>query len=74
MTNILNYLDNQINIFRLKNNNYPKVILMKKEIKDKIFEALDNDVVMDLCWKDRKDNYRGILIEIRDIDFLKLEE
>jgi hypothetical protein len=70
---LLEYLDNQLELFRQKNNYYPNLILMSKETKDKIFAELDNYVVLDNCWFDKKDNYRNIPIEIRDIDFLKLE-
>jgi hypothetical protein len=71
--NILNYLDNEIEKFRQKTGDYPNLILMSKDIKVKIFQELELEPVLDNCWKDRQDNYRGIFIEIKDIDFLKLE-
>lgn len=46
---------------------------MNKETKDKLFAELLLEPTLDNCWFDKKDNYRNILIEIRDIDFLKLE-
>ena len=71
---LLGYLDREIEIFRQKNNDYPIKIIMSKETKDNIFTELDNhSPTIDMCWKDKKDNYRGIKIEIRDVDFLKLE-
>jgi hypothetical protein len=66
MTNILTYLDTQIEIFYQKNNNYPLKILMSKETKDKLFAELENDVDISLSWADKKDNYRGIFIEIKE--------
>jgi len=70
---LLDYLDNQIELFRQKNNDYPKLILMSKETKDKLFTELELEPVLNNCWYDKKDNYKNIPIEIRDIDFLKLE-
>jgi len=70
---ILKYLDNQLEIFNRKNNCYPSKIIMNKETKDKLFAELLLEPTLDNCWFDKKDNYRNILIEIRDIDFLKLE-
>jgi hypothetical protein len=68
---ILDYLDREIEIFRQRNNKYPKLILMNKETKDKIFVELDL-IEMNDSWRDNKDNYRGILIEIKLNIFIEL--
>jgi hypothetical protein len=70
---LLGYLDNQIELFRQKNNNYPFKIIMNKETRDKIFTELENDIDISLSWKDKKNNYRGIKIEISNIEQIKLE-
>ena len=77
--NILNYLDNQIEIFRQKNNNYPKIILMSLNSKNKIFESLESELKFlknkkDNSWYNTKDNYRGIPIKIKkDVRFIELK-
>jgi hypothetical protein len=70
--NILNYLDNEIEKFRQANNDYPKLILMSKETKDKLFAELELEPIMDNCWFDTKNNYRGIPIEIKKDIFIEL--
>jgi hypothetical protein len=71
--NLLNYLDQEIELYRQKNNNYPKKIIMSKETKDKLFAELGNDVDISLSWTNKKDNYRGIPVEIKKDIFLELK-
>jgi hypothetical protein len=74
MGTLLGYLDEKLNSYYQKNNLWPGKIIMSKEAKDKIFAELDLTGIKDNnSWYDTKDNYRGISIEIKDIDFLKLE-
>jgi hypothetical protein len=70
--NILALLDKQIEGFLQSKGDYPSKLLMKKETKDKLFAELEKEPEMTDSWYDRKDNYRGFLIEIKDIDFIKL--
>jgi len=70
---ILDYLDDSINGFYQKNNNYPKLILMSKETKDKLFTELELEPIMDNSWFDTKNNYRGIPIEIKKNIFIELK-
>jgi hypothetical protein len=70
---ILGYLDREIETFRQNTGNYPNLILISKETKNKLFTELEKENFITNSWKDSRDNYRGIKIEIRDIDFLKLE-
>jgi hypothetical protein len=70
---LLDYLDNQIELFRQKNNDYPNLILLSKETKDKLFIELENEPIMDNSWKDLKNNYRGIPVEIKKDIFLELK-
>ena len=72
-TTILEALDQKINGYYELNNNYPTLILMSKEIKDKVFEALEIEPKIDLCWTSKKDNYRGIEIQIKKDTFLELK-
>jgi hypothetical protein len=72
---LLDYLDEMINGYYQKNNTYPTRIIMNKETKDKIFIELGLEPEIDNSWKDSKDNYRGIEIEIKkDIAFIELGE
>jgi len=71
--NILSYLDEQIEGFKQKKEDYPSKIIVSKQVYDKIFSELELEPQMDCSWKDGKDNYRGIILEIKDIEFLKLE-
>jgi len=73
MGSILGYLDNQINGYYQKTGNYPNLILMNKETKDEIFAELGSVLTIYEGWAYKKDNYRGIPLEIRDISFIKLE-
>jgi hypothetical protein len=70
---ILAYLDNEIEKYREKNNNYPGRIIINKNFKDKIFEALNLEPILDGNWYDKKDNYRGIELVIKEIEEIKLE-
>jgi hypothetical protein len=73
MNNILSYLDNQIETYRQSKGYYPSKIIMSKETKDKIFAELLLEPTLEDCWFDKKDNYRGIEIEIHNIEEIKLE-
>jgi hypothetical protein len=73
--NILNYLDNQIEIFKQKNNEYPKQINMNQETKDRVFVELDKYLpIIDNCWIDFRDNFRGIYIAIKTDTFIEMEK
>jgi hypothetical protein len=72
--NILAYLDSQIETFKVIKDKYPSKILMSKEVKDKIFAELNLISAMDLSWKEKQDNYRGIEILIKENIFIELEE
>jgi len=69
----LEYLDNQLEIYKQRNNNYPNKIIMSKKTKDKLFAELELEPTMDNSWVDKQDNYRGIKIEISNIEQIKLE-
>jgi len=75
MKDILNYLDNQINIFYQEHKNYPEKILLNKITYDKLFQELDNcGSALEGCWKDSKETYRGISLLIDEaIQFFRLE-
>jgi spore coat polysaccharide biosynthesis protein SpsF (cytidylyltransferase family) len=70
--NILNLLDEKINGYFQKNNDYPAEIIMDKGTKDKIFEEL-NLIALDNSWKEKNDNYKGIKIVIKKGIFLELK-
>lgn len=70
---ILDLLDQKLSIYYQHNATYPKLILMNKETKDKVFEALDLEPTLDNSWKDNYNNYRGIEIKIKKNIFLELE-
>jgi hypothetical protein len=72
-TTILEALDQKISGYYEINKDYPALILMSKEIKDKVFEALETEPKIDLCWTGKKDNYRGIEIQIKKDTFLELK-
>lgn len=73
MENILVYLDNQIEIYYKSKEDYPSKIIMNKETNDKMKEEL-NKLDLSLSWKELKiNNYRGILIKIKNIEFIRLE-
>jgi len=76
--NILNYLDEKIELFRQKNKDYPKIILMSLDSKNKIFESLESELKIlknkkDNSWYDTKDNYRGIPIKVKENIFIELK-
>jgi len=73
--NILNYLDNEIEKFRQTNNDYPKSILMSKETKDKLIAEINKDKELEEngSWQNLKDNYKGILIKIKQGIFIELK-
>lgn len=70
--NILKLLDSQINGYYQNKKDYPSKITMSKETKDKIFKELELEPIMDLSWNDKKNNYRGIEIEIKENTFIEL--
>lgn len=70
---LLTYLDHLINDYYQNNNVWPGKIILSQETKDKIFEALDLET-LDNSWKDKRDNYKGIPIEIKkDITLIELK-
>jgi len=71
---LLEYLDREIETFKIKNNCYPNLILMSQKTKDKLFSELENDVDISLSWFDHRDNYRGIKIGTKEDIFIELEE
>lgn len=71
--NILTILDQQINAYYQKKEKYPSYILISKEGKDKIFAELNLELGMDGSWKDKKDNYKGIEIKIKEDTFIELK-
>lgn len=69
---ILDILDQKINGYYQLNKEYPNKIIMSQETKNKIFIELE-EIDINLSWKDKKDNYRGIKIEIKKDIFLELK-
>jgi len=74
--NLLNYLDTEIEKFRQTNNDYPKLILMSKETKDKLIAEINKDKELEEngSWENKKDNYKGISIKIKQNTFIELEK
>jgi len=70
---LLGYLDKQINGYYQKIRNYPKKIIMSPGSKEKLFTELLLEPDLTLSWFDKQDNYRGIKIEISNIEEIKLE-
>jgi len=70
---ILAYLDSEIEKYRQKNNDYPSRIIINKNFKDKIFEALILEPILDNSWYDKKDTYKGIKLVVKEIEEIKLE-
>ena len=70
---LLGYLDEKINGYYQKTGNYPKKIIMSPGGRTKLFFELELEPPLDNSWKDTKDNYRGIKIEISNIEQIKLE-
>jgi len=73
--NILNYLDNEIEKFRQTNDDYPKLILMSKETKDKLIAEINKDKEPEEngSWQNITDNYKGISIKIKQGIFIELK-
>ena len=71
---ILDELDQKIEKFRQVSGNYPTKIITDKKSCDKIFEYLILTPTSKDSWAEGKDNYRGIPIEIKEDNFLKLEK
>lgn len=70
---LLEYLDREIELFRQKTGNYPKKIILSRLACEKVFFELELEPIMDNCWKDKQDNYRGISIYIKENVFIELE-
>ena len=72
---LLNYLDNQIELFWQKNEDYPKEILMNKETKSKLWAELKDgkEKKENNSWQNQKNNYRGIPVKIKKDVFLELK-
>jgi len=74
--NILNYLDNEIEKFRQTNDDYPKLILMSKETKDKLIAEINKDKELEEngSWQNHKIfNYKGIPVKIKKDIFIELK-
>jgi len=71
---ILDELDQKIEKFKQVSGNYPIKIITDKKSYDKIFEYLILIPITKDSWAEGKNNYRGILIEIKEDNFLKLEK
>jgi len=73
--NILNYLDNEIEKFRQTNDDYPKLILMSKETKDKLIAEIkkDKEPEENGSWQNLPDNYKGISIKIKQGIFIEIK-
>jgi hypothetical protein len=71
--NILSYLDNEIESFRIRTGDYPSKIICNKSIYDNIFKELESEPTQDNNWIESKDNYRGIDFDIQEIERIKLE-
>jgi len=70
---LLDLLDESIEGFYQRTRNYPVKIIMNKTIKDKLFSELELEPKLDNSWRDTRDNYRGIKIEIHNIEQIKIE-
>jgi hypothetical protein len=71
---ILTLLDNKIETFRQNKGDYSLKIIMSKETKDKIFAELKkSSPIIENCWIDKNDNYRGLPIEIKEGIFIELK-
>lgn len=69
---LLDFLDKKIEEFYQKRGNYPKKIKISLPGQNKIFSELA-ELTLDNSWRDTQDNYRGIKIEINNIEDIKLE-
>ncbi len=73
MNNLADFMDEIIGEYYNKNNNYPQKIIMNQLSYDKLILACREQEI-DGCWIDKKEkNYKGILINITEIDEIKLE-
>jgi hypothetical protein len=73
MGTLLGYLDREINNYYQRTGSYPKKIIMSPGSKEKLFTELLLEPDLTLSWFDKQDNYRGIKIEISNIEEIKLE-
>jgi len=71
--NILKLLDEKLNAYYENKKDYPSIIQMSKETKDKIFEEIGKDEDMTNGWKSKGNNYKGIKIKIKKDTFLELK-
>ena len=69
---LLDLLDESIEGFYKRTGNYPKKIKINVPGQKKIFSELA-ELTLDNSWRDSHDNYRGIKIEITNIEDIKLE-
>jgi hypothetical protein len=73
--NLLNYLDTEIEKFRINNGIYPDFIEMNKETKDKLLAELEleKEPEENGSWQNHKFfNYKGIPVKIKKDVFLEL--
>jgi hypothetical protein len=64
MDNILDYLDDFIERQYKLTGDYPKFIELDEVGKERMKEAIKNsEPILDDCWTDFKNNYRGIKIK-----------
>ena len=74
-TNILDCLDEQLNGYFSLHNDYPSSIIMSKTTYDKVYAELKEEGKADQGWIDLKyRNYKGIIIKIRDVEFIEMEK
>jgi hypothetical protein len=70
---LLTYLDERIEQFYQANKNYPTLIIVSKEVHDKIFEELALETDLSNSWYDKKDNYKNIKIKIQKVEGIELK-
>jgi len=70
---LIDYLEEEIERFKKKNNSWPGKIILNKETKDKLFTELELEPNIQGSWFDRKDNFRGIPIEIKKDVYIELK-
>ena len=73
--NLLTYLDIEIENFRINKGDYPKLILMNKETKDKLITEIEKNKEPEEngSWENIRDNYKGIPIKIKENIFIELK-
>ena len=71
---ILDELDSKIEKFRQVSGTYPAKIITDKKSHDKIWEQILLQPDISTSWAENKENYRGIALEIKEDNFLKLEK